>query len=412
MKNFRKNEIGITLIALVITVIVLLILAGVTIVALSGDNGILTRAQDAKEKTEQAEKDEKINLARTEDLINEYINGIEVEQVTDENPGILETEGTDTYVINSMEDLIIFVYNGNKGETYEGKIIKLGIDLDLNSEKSYVNAQRTDYGEYGYQNSLKETITETGFITNEMDFLGTFEGNNKIIKNLYINISDEEKQRPIGFININRGVIKNLDLIDVNINVLAKDYAVVGGITAQNYNTVQNCFVSGIISGKHLDIGGAYIGGIVGINNQNSGNITFCSSNVDIESTSIKFEQNGGSEYGGGICGFNHGTIEKCYNLGDINVYSDRAVSTAGGICGRNSSRVLNCYNLGDVNATANISYAGAITGYNETNGIVNNCMYNNNSIEGVALNEENGTIKNVIKDESLNEEKILQLIS
>lgn len=43
MKNFRKNQ-GITLIALVITVIVLLILAGITIATLTGDNGILTRA--------------------------------------------------------------------------------------------------------------------------------------------------------------------------------------------------------------------------------------------------------------------------------------------------------------------------------------------------------------------------------
>ena len=54
----RKKEKGITLIALVITIVVLLILAGVTITALSGDNGILTRAKDAKEKTEQAQKDE------------------------------------------------------------------------------------------------------------------------------------------------------------------------------------------------------------------------------------------------------------------------------------------------------------------------------------------------------------------
>ena len=53
--KIKKKEVGITLIALVITVIVLLILAGVTIAALSGDNGILTRAKEAKEKTEQAQ---------------------------------------------------------------------------------------------------------------------------------------------------------------------------------------------------------------------------------------------------------------------------------------------------------------------------------------------------------------------
>ena len=52
MKNFRKNQ-GITLIALVITVIVLLILAGVSIATLTGDNGLLSKAQEAKEETEK-----------------------------------------------------------------------------------------------------------------------------------------------------------------------------------------------------------------------------------------------------------------------------------------------------------------------------------------------------------------------
>ena len=49
-----KNNHGITLIALVITIVVLLILAGVTIATLTGDNGILTKAQEAKTKTEES----------------------------------------------------------------------------------------------------------------------------------------------------------------------------------------------------------------------------------------------------------------------------------------------------------------------------------------------------------------------
>ena len=94
-----KEKKGITLIALVITIIVLLILAGVTIAALSGDNGILQNAARAKEEMEQAEKDEKEKLGNMEDTINEYVTGIEVEQVTDENPGALEGEGTDDKAI-------------------------------------------------------------------------------------------------------------------------------------------------------------------------------------------------------------------------------------------------------------------------------------------------------------------------
>ena len=58
----RSNK-GITLIALVVTIVVLLILAGISINMLTGQNGILNRAQEAKEKTDQSQKDEKIRLA-------------------------------------------------------------------------------------------------------------------------------------------------------------------------------------------------------------------------------------------------------------------------------------------------------------------------------------------------------------
>ena len=68
----NKKEAGITLIALTITIIVLIILAGVTIAALSGDSGILTRAQKAKEETEQAQRYEQNILNSYEDKINEY----------------------------------------------------------------------------------------------------------------------------------------------------------------------------------------------------------------------------------------------------------------------------------------------------------------------------------------------------
>ena len=63
MARNKKNARGITLIALVITIIVLLILAGVTIAALSGDNGILKRATQAKTKTGKESAEEQIKLA-------------------------------------------------------------------------------------------------------------------------------------------------------------------------------------------------------------------------------------------------------------------------------------------------------------------------------------------------------------
>ena len=62
LKKANKEK-GITLIALVITIIVLLILAGVSIAMLTGQNGILTQAQNAKKLTEQASAKEKIEMA-------------------------------------------------------------------------------------------------------------------------------------------------------------------------------------------------------------------------------------------------------------------------------------------------------------------------------------------------------------
>ena len=123
-KLIKKRE-GITLIALVITIVVLLILAGVSIAMLTGDNGILTQSQNAKKETEEAERNEKLDLLKQEDLINETLNGVEVEQVTDEKPGELEKEDENTLVINSIEDLIFFAYDVTNGNNYSGKTVKL-----------------------------------------------------------------------------------------------------------------------------------------------------------------------------------------------------------------------------------------------------------------------------------------------
>ena len=75
MKNIRKQEKGITLIALVVTIIVLLILAGISIAMLTGQNGILNRAAEAKEKTGVAQEDESQKLKGYEDTINQYAPG-------------------------------------------------------------------------------------------------------------------------------------------------------------------------------------------------------------------------------------------------------------------------------------------------------------------------------------------------
>ncbi len=115
ISNMKKENKGITLIALVITIIVLLILAGVTIATLTGENGILTRASDASRETEIADEREKVELATTGALAKE--NGGEISQTSLEEelgkyfengkyavePGTNE-DGTEGYIVTITEN--------------------------------------------------------------------------------------------------------------------------------------------------------------------------------------------------------------------------------------------------------------------------------------------------------------------
>ena len=105
-----KNEIGITLIALVITIIVLLILAGVTIATLTGDNGILTRVSDAKIETAVAAVKENLRLEQMEKAIDE-------EEVT---PETLLAEGKVKRTVQQAEDENYYMYYALKEDAVEG----------------------------------------------------------------------------------------------------------------------------------------------------------------------------------------------------------------------------------------------------------------------------------------------------
>jgi len=146
LKEQLKTNKGITLIALVITIIVLLILAGVTIATLTGDNGILTKAQNAKEKNAQKTVEEQINLAVQASRINEGLvidkdileqeltnNGIEItKSENDELPWTVKKDG---YVYTISE-------NGEVKEK-EGLVITAG-DIEIlkgATEEKKVRAQ-------------------------------------------------------------------------------------------------------------------------------------------------------------------------------------------------------------------------------------------------------------------------------
>ena len=154
-----KEKKGITLIALVITIIVLLILAGVSIATLTGENGILTRANDAKAKTEQAGEDELRRLTVLEAATNletylyEDINGdtatipagFEVSQVEGEN-----TIADGLVVIDKNGNEFIWIPVENPKEmywTYEQQ--QVGQLYEFLSEST--SSKMTEYGKESFR---------------------------------------------------------------------------------------------------------------------------------------------------------------------------------------------------------------------------------------------------------------------
>ncbi len=154
----EKNR-GITLIALVITIIVLLILAGVSIGMLTGQNGILTQAQNAKQKTEEGKIKEQNELAKANATMNiekqTYVDKNEESVVVPEGFSVIEIDGENTV----KDGLVITDKNGNefvwipcseeeykeadsnwlKSSTYEGRTWSdiQSTEIGLSSVKKY-----------------------------------------------------------------------------------------------------------------------------------------------------------------------------------------------------------------------------------------------------------------------------------
>ena len=101
-KNTRKEQ-GITLIALVITIIILLILAGITISAITGDNGIIRNTKNAKEETEIANEKEIVEKATIQAMGNNKYGNIEESEL--QNALDKETDKGKTEVTNNEEEL-------------------------------------------------------------------------------------------------------------------------------------------------------------------------------------------------------------------------------------------------------------------------------------------------------------------
>ena len=124
----KKNQKGITLIALVVTIIVLLILAGISINALAGQNGILSRTIKAKNDSEAATDLEYLQVEATSELMDYYQGN--------------DTKSEDDYILDKWSNGAnskITVNKTDKTVTYNGKVYAMSDIIGSESEKSKIN---------------------------------------------------------------------------------------------------------------------------------------------------------------------------------------------------------------------------------------------------------------------------------
>ena len=203
----KTTEKAITLIALTITIIVLLILAGITIATLTGENGILTKAKEAKKRTEEATAEEIIKL---------------------EVAGSLGEDGKiDQYLLNEnlRKNIEGLTYNGKPitevGSTDENRITSLPATVALNWYYIRIN----ENGNVDIENFVNVSFdtVETGFVYSVVTPNGTsWDGGNSYIKN----VKEGEVYR------INTTVMKNdkyYAVLFYNDSTLSNDYGIVQG---------------------------------------------------------------------------------------------------------------------------------------------------------------------------------------
>ena len=256
-------------------------------------------------------------------------------------------EGNGSYTVTSADGLINVAELVNGGKTDIN--ITLGKNIDLTGK--------------GW------TPIGTNY---EKRYKGTFDGRGHTIKGLTVTTNDQFVGL-FGYLD-KAGTVKNVVMEGIQItsnHVLMSGNT--GGVVGYRWGPIDNCSVSGSVSGTNC------VGGVVG--SQKAGSIIGCSSSAIVK----------GTRYVGGVAGEKWGTMTACYATGNVTleINSPQDLS-GGGVVGLNGgSTVLACYATGNVNSkgsnTGNV-HIGGLFGDNYT--VVTACYWKNNQEQGFDRNQ------------------------
>ena len=259
-------------------------------------------------------------------------------------------EGNGSYTVTSADGLINVAELVNGGKTDIN--ITLGKNIDLTGK--------------GW------TPIGTNY---EKRYKGTFDGRGHTIKGLTVTTNDQFVGL-FGYLD-KAGTVKNVVMEGIQItsnHVLMSGNT--GGVVGYSWGTIENCSVSGSVSGT------VYVGGVVGV--QIGGSITGCSSSATVKGTVDV----------GGVAGQTNSsaTLTACYATGNVIIEMDTKKNIAGGsLVGMNAgSSLLACY------ATGNVTSTGSSTGYVHIGGFLGDnyitvtaCYWKNNHEQGIGYNRE-----------------------
>lgn len=185
-KVYTKNESGITLIVLVISIVIIIILSAIALNFVFGENGILTKTEQAKEVTKIAELTEELEMEKGDVQVNnngkvtleQYIEHLLEKNIITEDD-ILETEDEDVknIVLEDHYEFLLEEINGNDVKiTYKGKITLLTVSFDSNGGSECEPIRVSYQSEYGeLPEPTKEGYTFAGWYTEEENDNGTGE---------------------------------------------------------------------------------------------------------------------------------------------------------------------------------------------------------------------------------------------
>ena len=266
-------------------------------------------------------------------------------------------ESNGSYTVTSADGLMNIAKLVNGGKT--------DINITLDKDIDLTGKEWTPIGT-DYDNSYK----------------GTFDGGGHTITGLTFTTNDEYAGL-FGWLN-RAGTVKNVVMEGVQITSNQIYGGSIGGVVGYSWGTIENCSVSGSISGT------VYVGGVVGA--QIGGSITGCSSSATVKGTVDV----------GGVAGQTNSsaTLTACYATGNviIEIHPTNNIS-GGGLVGFNGGNgVWACYATGNVTSTGSSTGKVHISGFLGDNyTTVTACYWKNNHEQGIGYKKE-GTVTEVTK--------------